>query len=152
MTHPKYMRVQQYRVVSDNNFLVFQMFYLAAISHSQAIVVRMTGFKSYPSGRRSKNAATCGILRAGGWATLRTAQSRGYCDISRCPFSLERMCLTITFRSRKKPIRRLQPVLCQMRCTQLEGLPFGCSALLRIAAATNHQEAHRIGLIRTGRR
>jgi len=51
-------------------------------------------------------------------------QSRGYYDISRCFCSLIWMRRTVTNLpfTQKVNIRRLLPVLCQMRCTQLEGL------------------------------
>lgn len=74
------------------------------------------------------------------------AQSRGYYDISRCPFSLmwmRRTSIILPF-TQKVNIRRLLPVLCQMRCAQLEGLLCGDKPS-RGAPHRSYQDGQAIG-------
>jgi hypothetical protein len=85
-----------------------------------------------PGRARSKNAAACGWTaylerEAGRHSCAGCSESRGDYDISRCPLSLMWMRKTINNLpfTQKVNIRRLLPVLCQMRCAQLEGLPCG---------------------------
>jgi len=89
-----------------------------------------------------------GKLRAVGWATLLRCvlgESR-IIGISRSPFSLMRMRKTINNLpfTQKVNIRRLLSVLCQMRCTQLEGLLCGDKPS-RGAPHRSYQDGQAIG-------